>query len=177
MRGAGVPVFDTDVEADVLLQPDGACYERVVAAFGDLVKSADGRIDKASLASIVFADAVQREKLNALVHPAVREGMERWLSQQTGAAASVEIPLLYEAGFDSGWDAVVCVACERHLQFERLKDKRGLSREEAAKRIEAQMPLYEKVRKSNFVMWNNWDMKTLEEQVRRALKSILEKSI
>lgn len=171
----GVPVLDTDHVACELMQPGEEVYRRVVEAFGrDILNK--GSIDRGKLGGLVFADARKRHLLNELVHPEVRRRWRAWLGGQDGkgAAAAVIIPLLYEIGEQAGWDAVVCVACARKTQMDRLR-QRGLSEVEGCRRIDAQMPLAEKVVRADYVIVNQGGKWLAKAQVGRVLGSILEK--
>lgn len=173
----GVSVCDADGVAHAVMAPGAEAFEGVVAAFGRSVLGADGCIDRAALGKRIFADAGQRELLNRLVHPAVRERCLGWLAglDPASVAATLVVPLLYEAGFDGdGWDAVVCVTALPAVQVARLT-ARGLTEEDAVLRIGAQMPVREKERRADFVVVNNGSMDLLICQSKKVLKSILER--
>ena len=124
------------------------------------------------LGSIVFSDRSKLELLNSLTHPAVRDAYREWLLQQNVECAAVIIPLLYEVGECEVWDSTVCVGCSSGEQLKRLM-ARGLSKSDVLARIEAQMPLSEKVGKADFVIWNDGEMSLLEEQARMVLDHII----
>jgi dephospho-CoA kinase len=156
---AGFSVLDTDYLAHKLMQSGEAVFNAVVERFGTEILTEKGEIDRAVLGEIVFADPDAREDLNALVHPAVIEGVKAWADKQDQDAA-VLIPLLFEVGWTEGWDAVVCVASDRETIVDRLR-QRGLDRAAAEKRIEAQMPLSEKVARADFMIENNASLDAL----------------
>jgi dephospho-CoA kinase len=91
----------------------------------------------------------------------------------TGGAAVI-VPLLFEAGFSYGWDAVICVTCSEDVQLERLQ-QRGLLRDEAVGRVAAQLPNAEKQKMSDFVIVNNGTKGLLKRQALKVLGRILEK--
>jgi dephospho-CoA kinase len=113
-------------------------------------------------------------RLNQLVHPAVREVWQSWRDRRRAAdeSAAVAIPLLFEVGAHTGWDAVVCVAATREIVMERL-ERRGLSREESARRVAAQLPVAEKAQRSDFVINNNGTLKELEQAALATWQQIL----
>jgi dephospho-CoA kinase len=124
----------------------------------------------------VFADEAERDRLNALVHPAVKQAWREWLAAREGdsESAAVIVPLLYEAGAAEGWDAVVCVYASPDVQMARLR-ARGLTEAESRQRVAAQMPVAAKAELADYVVVNNGTRRLLEEQVERVLKSMCER--
>lgn len=178
MEAAGVPVCDADAVAHQLIKPGADAYRDVVDAFGACILAEDGTIDRRVLADIIFNDEAKRQRLNALLHPAVGVAIERWLAkrEQDGDRMAVAvIPLLFEAGMAAGWDAVVCVACQPGNQMARLR-ARGLDDAACRARLAAQMPLAKKVKRSDFTIWNDGSPDELSESVRRTLKAIEERN-
>ena len=173
----GVQVREADELARNLMRPGETVFRRVVSAFGNGILGEDGQIDRRSFGRRVFADRNELERLNAIVHPAVRREWEAWLdacAAQGAGVAAVIVPLLYEVGADKGWDAVVCVTACTSARLRRLAD-RGLSDEEAQVRINVQLAEREKSRLADYVIINNGDEQLLREQTIRALCSIMEK--
>jgi dephospho-CoA kinase len=168
LRARSAKTIDTDEIARAVLRKDTDVWQAVVEAFGRGVLGADGDIDRARLADIVFADAEKRELLNKLMHPAIRR---EWLTQvdalqKNGFAGIVAVcvPLLYEVGVESQFEAVLVVACSEKTQIERLR-QRGLTEPQARQRIAAQLPSQEKMTRADFVIWNETPLPTLERQV------------
>ena len=166
----GFEVLDTDELAHEVVKAGTPVYERVVEQFGTSILSADSEIDREKLGHLVFADPAARETLNGLVHPAVIQAAEQWKREQPGDAA-ILVPLLFEAGWTEGWDAILCVSADEQNVFQRL-EKRGLNEDEARKRIAAQMPLTEKEEKSDFIIKNNETLNALREKTLQVVKCI-----
>ena len=166
----GFSVLDTDCVAHDVMKAGMPVFEQVVAKFGARVIGDDGELDRATLGEIVFAEPVEREALNRMVHPAVIESVERWKAEQSGDAV-VLIPLLFEVGWTQGWDAVVCVSANEKAVFQRL-EKRGLTPEEARLRIAAQMPLCAKEEKSDFIIRNNESLDELRLKIRVVIERL-----
>ena len=149
LADAGLDVLDLDEVARDVTAPGGAAYGDVVAAFGPAVLGEDGALDRKALAAIVFADAAARTRLNAIVHPRVREEEAR---RRAGAAANPEAvaitdaALLVEAGQHLRFDRLVVVHCEPAEQLRRLMTRDGIPEAAARARIAAQMPVQEKRR-------------------------------
>jgi dephospho-CoA kinase len=166
LSAEGFKVLDSDFLAHELMQKGRPVYEKVIERFGDSILAEDGEIDRAKLGEKVFADPQAREALNRLVHPAVIKAAQEWIEECRASQedAAVLVPLLFEAGWTDGWDAVICVTAPEEQVFQRL-EKRGLSKDEAQKRIAAQMPLAEKAARSDFVIENSGTLESLRSRM------------
>lgn len=149
MRELGCRVVEADRVAHRLMLPGQPAYQEIVREFGRAILAPDAAIDRAKLAPIVFADAAKLSRLNQIVHPRVMEEQDRWLDETQAAEPQcvgvVEAPLLIEAGYHTRVHRLVVVWCTAEQQMERLLARR-LTREQAAQRIAAQMPLEEKLK-------------------------------
>lgn len=149
LRELGFKVLDADELAHMLIEPGQRAYEEVLREFGTDVLQTDGRIDRGKLGAVVFADQEKLGRLNAIVHPRVEEEMIRifaeWERDGVHDAAFVEAALLVEAGYQKKLDGLIVTWCKPEQQMERLLE-RGMSKEEARRRIAAQMPAEEKLR-------------------------------
>ena len=149
LREMGFLVIEADVVAHKLIDPGQPAHDEVLREFGANLADASGRIDRAKLASIVFADPAKLAKLNKIIHPRVEEIVFRqfveWERTGVRDAAFVEAALLVEAGIAKKLDGLVVTYCEPELQLERLR-ARGMSDVEAKRRLAAQMPVGEKLR-------------------------------
>jgi dephospho-CoA kinase len=133
----GALVIDADVIAREVVEPGTSGYDEVVARFGDDVV-AEGRLDRAALAKIVFNDADALADLNAIIHPRVRERVAQLTDAAPPDAMIVyDVPLLAEKGGREGFDAVVMVIADRATRLDRL-EQRGMGREDAEARMAAQ---------------------------------------
>ena len=149
LRELGFPVLDADALAHKLIEPGRAAYDEVTREFGPSIIGADGRVDRAKLAAIVFADRAKLDRLNAIVHPRVEAALvrqfEEWERNGIRDAAFVEAALIIEAGIHKKLDGLVVAWCEPAQQLERLR-ARGLSEEEARRRMAMQLSVAEKLR-------------------------------
>jgi dephospho-CoA kinase len=149
LRELGFSVLDADSLAHKLIEPGQPGYDEVLREFGPSIAGAGGRIDRAKLSSIVFADRGKLDRLNAIVHPRVAEVIfsqfELWHRAGVRDAVFVEAALLIESGIHKNLDGLVVAWCEPEQQLERLL-ARGLSANEARRRIAAQLPVEEKLR-------------------------------
>jgi len=148
LREMGFAVLDADSLAHKLVEPGQPAYGEVLKEFGSSVTSPDGRIDRAKLSAIVFHDRAKLDRLNAIVHPRVAEVVfrqfEEWERQGTRDAAFVEAALLIESGINKSLDGLIVAWCEPEQQLQRLL-ARGLTEEEARRRIAAQLSVEEKL--------------------------------
>ena len=156
LRELGACVIDADEGARAVVEPATAGYEAVVAEFGSVVVR-DGRLDRQRLAGIVFNDRSALERLNAIVHPLVREWMAARLAEAASAGAEIaiqEIPLLFENGYEAIFRSTILVYVPERLQLERLI-ARGMAEDDARARIANQMPIEEKRSRATFVIDNS----------------------
>ena len=151
MNDLGCHIINADKIAHALIAPGEPAYDEVVRQFGTHVLAPDGSIDRARLASIVFGDGNKLASLNAIVHPRVLREIDREFDRLAAkdphGVAVVEAALLIEAGYHEELDRLILVTCTPEQQLDRLTNTsfgRAMSREQAEKRIAAQMPLEEK---------------------------------
>lgn len=164
----GVPTIDADVLARDAVRPGSPGLAAVVGRFGEGVLE-NGALNRRALAALVFSDPAARQDLEAIIHPEVREATERWftaLDPGDHPLAVADIPLLYETGLERRFDAVIVVACEPETQLRRVVERDRLTEAEARQRIEAQLPLQEKIRRANHVIRTDGTYQETEQQVR-----------
>jgi dephospho-CoA kinase len=171
LRERGLPVIDADRIAHEILATDEGVKQKVVAAFGPEVLTAAGAVDRARLGTIIFRDAQHRRDLERILHPMI--GAALWKRAQEAAEVVVlEVPLLIEQGEQARVDLVVVVYATRERQIQRLMERDALSREDAIRRIETQLPLEEKVAYAHYVINNNGSLEETEEQVLRLYQAV-----
>ncbi len=159
--------FDADVAAHALPKLPEVKQE-ILGQFGSEVFSPEGDLNRAKLRAIVFADATKRRSLEQILHPRIRR---QWMAQaerhrNPSDFFFADIPLLYETGGETLCERVVVVACSHKVQLERLVKRISLKGSEAEQMINSQMPLEEKIKRAEHVVWNNGDRATLMEQAK-----------
>lgn len=174
-RALDLEVVNLDEIAHRVLGKGTPWHLKVLEAFGPGVLDSKGEIDRKALGRIVFSDHAKRQLLEGIVHPEVEREVRRIL-EKLGGRAVIEAPLLIEKGTQGEVDVVVLVFCKRERQIERLRQRDGLSLEEATARIQAQMPLEEKVAWAHYLVNNDFSLAYTEEQVRRISLDILKKT-
>jgi len=149
--------FDADQAAHDLAENDPEVRELIGREFGSAIFSASGHLNRAQMRSIVFADAEKKRALEQILHPRIRRqwSLEAESRRSSNELFFADIPLLYETGGESLCDSVVVVACSPSVQRERLAARTHLDRLDAEKLIRSQMPLAEKIRRADHVVWNN----------------------
>ena len=151
----GVPVIDTDVIARELTAPGGAALNPVREAFGDAVIQPDGSLDRAALRQRVFSDAAARLRLEAILHPLIRRGVEQALSGLAARYALIVVPLLVETGdYRDVLQRILVVDCPESIQVERVMARSGLAREEVAAIMAAQATQAERLAIADDVIAN-----------------------
>ena len=175
LKGQGIPVLDADLYARQALAPGQAASHAVMARYGNEVISAgsdpeSAELDRAALGAIVFSDPTQRQWLEELVHPLVRQQFESNLNRLVSEPIVVlMIPLLFEAGLDSLCTEVWVVHCLPEQQRQRLIDRNGLTVEDADRRIQSQWPLAKKVGLADQVIDNSGEPEAWRSQAFRLL--------
>jgi dephospho-CoA kinase len=169
LRRRGAQVVDADELARQLVQPGQPALNEIRDAFGEKIVAPGGWLRRNELARIVFSDATARKKLEAILHPRIRE---RWLAQveiwrkENRALAVVVIPLLFETRAESHFDKIICVACSAPARRERLL-ARGWTPEQIQQRLAAQWPVEQKISRADFVVWTDGALDTLAQQIER----------
>lgn len=134
----GVPVIDTDLIARQVVEPGQPVLAEVVDAFGPGVLGADGRLDRRKLRELIFSNAAARQRLEAILHPAIRAEMERQSSAAGGPYQVLVIPLLTEGGRRDHVDRVLVVDAPESLQVERLMNRDSVTQQQARASLAAQ---------------------------------------
>jgi dephospho-CoA kinase len=175
LRGLGATVVDADAIVHELQAAGSPMLEQIVEAFGPGVLLDSGELDREALGSLVFADEAARQRLNAIVHPAVGVEMSRCIEEARKAGVPlvvVDVPLLLETGRRGGFEAVVVVYCSKAQQIERQQARDGSSLEEAEQRVKAQLPIEEKRRLADHVIDNSGTPEETERQVRALYETL-----
>lgn len=176
-RQLGAAVISADELAREVVRPGEKTLARLVERFGKDILQADGTLDRKELGRLIFADPEARQDLNRITHPAIAcLAAARIASLQRQGALLIiyEAPLLFEAGADSRVDRIVVVTAPAEVQRQRLMARDGLDEQAAQTRIEAQMPLADKVKRADFVVENAGSVDALAAKVRALYGRLLE---
>ena len=168
------------IQADVLgrqvLEQGGETYDAVVATFGNQILDPDSKINRRRLAKIVFSDPEQLAKLNALVHPPVKERerdlVAEFARENPNGIAVTEAAILVETGSYKDYDRLIVAVCRPEQQIERSMERDGVSREEVLNRLRRQMPLEEKVKHADFIIDTSGSKENTLQQVRTVYEAL-----
>lgn len=177
LAALGAVVLDADKAAREVVLPGTAGLARIAETFGPQVLRADGSLDRARLAEIVFADEAARARLNGIVHPLVRERMRAAEAEALHAAPGAsegggdgvvvvhDVPLLTEGGRAREFDLVIVVDVPAELQLERLAEARGMTEEQARSRMAAQASREQRLAVADIVIDNSGTLADLDRRV------------
>ena len=165
----GCVTFDADKIAHTVMEPGREAYNVIVREFGNDVLATDGSIDRGKLGAIVFNDEARRMRLNEIVHPRVKEEQDRLLAEAEArdrdGIAVIDAALLIESGGYKRFDKLIVMYCNPETQIERLVRRNRITREDAERRIVAQMPSQEKRRYADFEIDSSGTQEDTRKQV------------
>ncbi|MBN1841925.1 MAG: dephospho-CoA kinase [Deltaproteobacteria bacterium] len=175
LQELGVPLIDFDLIARQVVEPGRPAFEKIVDYFGKQVLKEDGALDRKKLSKIVFRDLEKRKKLEAYTHPPIYEEFLKQVNEiaekDPGAIIQVVVPLLIELNLQYMFHKLLVVHIPQEQQVERLAKRDGISKEEAANILKAQLPIDEKVGYADFVVHNEGSI----EETRRQVEDIWER--
>jgi len=173
----GARIIDADRIGHEMLRSSSPASVEILRQFGKGILDDSGEIDRSRLGRIVFGDLQKLQQLNAIVHPRIIARVEDLAAQyhadDPGAVILVDAALIFEAGIGGRFDKVVVAWCRPDQQIERLMAKSGLTREEAERRIAAQMPAEEKRRRADYLIDCSGSLESTREQVRRVYADLV----
>jgi dephospho-CoA kinase len=171
----GVPTIDADTLARDVVAHGTPGFDAVVAKFGRGILNADGDLDRRALAALVFADTGKRRDLEAILHPVVKAAIDQWFTTLDQAAqpfAIADIPLLYEVGLEKEYDAVIVTTCTPENQMKRIMARDNLDATAVQHRLDAQMPIEEKVKRADYVIDTNGSLVQTNTQVHKLYRDL-----
>ncbi len=169
LEEAGFPVMDADEVVAELYTSGAAGAVLVQNLFGDSFILEDGSVDRSRLAALVFSDSAARLRLEAAIHPLVRDRFATYAANQS--AAVMEATLLVESGLDAECDLVITVEADPALRLQRAVD-RGMDEEEAKRRLEAQSSGAARRAAAHWILWNNGSREELRRRVDELLAQL-----
>jgi dephospho-CoA kinase len=152
----GCHVLDADQTAREVVMPGTPGLKAVTAAFGEEILNPDGTLNRKQMAAVVFSDEEKRQRLNAILHPFIiarqDEILNEWEAEDARGIAIVDAALMIESGGYLRFDKLIVVHCRPEVQLERLMLRDNLSRAEAQRRIDSQMPQEEKQKFADYLI-------------------------
>jgi dephospho-CoA kinase len=166
-----LPVLDADIYAREAVTIGSPILQTIFQRYGKPVQLPDGLLNRAALGDIVFNNPQEKQWLESQIHPFVRDRFAQELQQIPSKTIILSIPLLFEANLMALVTEIWVVSCDRSQQLSRLQQRNGLTCEQAAARINSQMPLAHKVAQADLVLHNNAGLAELYAQVDAAIQS------
>ena len=175
-KQCGAVVIDADELARDVVRPGKPAWREIVSTFGKAVLNPDRTINRQALGAIVFGNRAKLRRLERIIHPRVAREQARLTKQSArrnpDAIVIYDVPLLFEAGVDKRVDNIIVVTADRDTQIARLKKRNGLTRAEAIRRINSQMPLGKKIQRADHVLNGTLSRPLLHKQVGQLSKSL-----
>ncbi|SIO05065.1 dephospho-CoA kinase [Carnobacterium alterfunditum] len=164
----GYPVVDADVGAREVVKPGTDGLEKIKKEFGNKVILTDGTLDRTALAKIIFDDVEKRELLNKMlsqhIHQWIVTKKNDYLKQDP-AIIVLDIPLLFEMGYENEVDQIMVVATSEEIQLNRLMKRDNIEKKEATQRINSQLPISKKVILGDIIIDNSGTIENTKKQV------------
>jgi dephospho-CoA kinase len=160
-----------DICAELYEQQDTELMKQLRGRWRDRVFYSDGKVNKAEIAKIVFNDDSELQWLCSILHPLIGEKTKALIEENTNKNFIFEVPLLFEAGWDRIFDKTVAVWTDAETQKKRLLAK-GFTSEDIEYRKSKQLPNDEKLKRADFGLINNGDLKFLQKQCNKLINSI-----
>jgi dephospho-CoA kinase len=164
----GATIVDTDAIAHELTAPGGAAIAEIARQFGKAFVDASGAMDRKRMRALVFNDAEEKQRLEALLHPMIRAESERRVAAATGPYVVLVVPLLVEsAGYRQRVGRVLVVDCPEALQLARVRQRSGLAEAEVRRIIAAQIQRERRLAAADDIIDNSGSIAALQQQVRQ----------
>lgn len=151
----GIPVFEADKAAKILLDKNEKVKSEIIHLFGEGIYSSDGTVNRKKLAEIIFNDEIQLRKVNEIVHPEVRNEYQVWLKIQSTAYIIHEAAILFESGFYKMMDFTILVTAPEQLRIKWVTKRDGVSEKQVRERMARQWPDEKKQKLADIVLHNN----------------------
>ena len=176
LKEEGAYIIDADQIARELVQPHKPAWNELIRAFGKEILQEDGFIHRKKLADKVFADPKQRKLLNQILHPRIKEEMDRRAKKigekDPEAIVVIDAPLIVELGDHREMDKLIVVTTTQTQQIERLKDRDGTSPKEALRIVSSQMPMEEKLKFADYVIQNEGSLEETKKRAKEIFKDL-----
>jgi dephospho-CoA kinase len=171
----GVPVYDSDKEAKILMVESETVRRELINLFGEEA-FIDKKLNKTHISSIVFKEKEKLAELNAIVHPAVRNHFAQWVEQQSSDYVIQETALIFENGAQENYDAVILVTAPENVRIQRVMKRDGASEVEIRARIAHQMSDEQKIALADFVIENH-ELKSTKMAVNTIHKELMDRTL
>ncbi|MDO4775209.1 MAG: dephospho-CoA kinase [Aerococcaceae bacterium] len=171
LQSKKIPVIDADLIARQVVEPNSEGLRRLQIEFGDWIMNTDSTLNRSALGERVFAEPQLLAKLNAMLHPLIFAEIERQYSLMDAPLCVIDMPLLYEVGYDKQVDEVWVVFATSDIQLDRLMERNDFTRERAQQMIDAQIPIEKKLALADYVIDNQGTLDATYAQIDLLLQS------
>jgi len=169
-----VPAYIADIKAKYLMQTNQKLIRSIKKYFGNEAYNKNDKLNKAYLSQIVFNDSKKLKTLNSLVHPAVREDFNIWLSYQNSDYVVYESALIFEQNQEDNFDYIILVTAPKKIRIKRVKERDNISEDDIKKRMNKQMDDKLKIKKADYII-NNINIYDLKKNIVKINDKILNK--
>ncbi|NES99694.1 MAG: dephospho-CoA kinase [Sphaerospermopsis sp. SIO1G1] len=160
-----LPILDADIYAREAVSSGSPILAKIAQKYGQEILLADGNLNRAKLAEIIFNQPQEREWVENIIHPYVRNCFSQAINQSSANTLVLVIPLLFEAKLENLVTEIWVVACSETQQKSRLIQRNNLTDEQAAARMKSQLSMAEKIARANLVLDNSSTLESLLKQV------------
>ena len=169
----GIPVVDADVVSRQMVEKGSGGLQKIVNHFGKTILNEDGTLNRKKLGELIFNDSSLRQQLNEILHPLIREEMNRQTTHllKTNQHVIQDIPLLFENKLDQHFDLVIVVYIDQQEQLKRLQQRDSISYKAALSKVKSQAPIEDKKALADIVLNNHGTIDALEEQVNETIQN------
>lgn len=175
LRKLNYEVIDADIIAKDIMSNNQDVLANIMDNFPEAIDSKSKVINRKILADIIFHNPMQRQLLNSIVHPLVKQNIIEKISLSRENIIFVDVPLLYETSFDDLFDYVIVIYTDSQTQLERLRSRDNISIDYAKTKISAQMSLEDKKKKADFIIDNSGDVESTKKQMLEIIDIISKK--
>lgn len=176
LKRMGMPVFNCDQYARMVLENNHPAFAEIINAFGTDILDEAGEIDRKKLASVIFSDEAKRKQLNDITHPYIRTGMLKFFDNvKDKKLIFAEVPLLFEAGWQDLFDEIWLITCRKETAVQRMMEMRDYSLQEAESRYAVQMQNAPDAAQADIVIYNDGDLHDLNSEINRIIRTYRER--
>lgn len=174
IEAMGFPIYYSDVRAKDIVNDDNALKMKIIELLGENAYNPDGQYNRKWVASQVFENNALLSDLNALIHPAVKVDFEQWVAQQTTELVFKETALLFELNLDQNCYKSILITAEDNLRIKRVMDRDGKTYREVEAIMNQQMPEKDKIRKADYIIYNNGGLPELQSETERTIHQLIQ---
>ena len=164
-----LPILDADIYARDAVSVGSPILSQIAEKYGTEIILSDGNLNRAKLGEIIFNQPEERCWVEGVIHPYVRNCFDKAINESSANTLILVIPLLFEANLENLVNQIWVVSCSSQQQKERLIERNNLTPEQAAARINSQLPIAEKIARADVVLDNSANLESLLQQIDKVL--------